>query len=496
MIKTIFLLGCISLCCWAQDKKPNILFIYTDDQSSRTIGCYPEAFDWVETPNIDALAKQGVRFEQAYIGTWCMPSRASMLTGLMQHNIPSLRRVGEYPNAEYDPQVLQFWPKIFRKHGYTTAHIGKWHTGNDTGYGRDWDYQVVWNRPAKSDKGAGTYYLNQRLTVNGKNIGNVKKYATDNYTDYAVDFIKGKTRDKAKPWYLWLCYTGVHGPYTPAERHLKDYADIQVPVPEDIYPPRKGKPRYSKLEEKWAKDENGQPYLLKGNGIHGNTLHDWVRQYHQAVTAIDENVGRLMKTLKESGQLDNTLVVFTSDQGFAWGQHGFKHKQAPYAGSLKAPLIVSMPGKVAVDKVSKSPINGVDLIPTFFKFAGIDLPWKMDGADMSSVLTDADKVWGRPLFMSFTQQAFGPETAEIPKKFRHIPWYGFVIKGKYKFIQTYVENEIPELYDIESDPDELNNLALKKDFKSIVFKYHEMLKSELKRTNAKFADNLPKMKGF
>ncbi|MCM8531156.1 MAG: sulfatase-like hydrolase/transferase [Lentisphaeraceae bacterium] len=495
-MKIVLLLFLFCFAVNAADK-PNILLIYTDDQSSRTVSCYPEAFDWVETPHIDKLANQGVRFDQAYIGTWCMPSRASMLTGLLQHNVPSLRRVGAYPNAEYDPKKLQFWPKIFKQNGYTTGHIGKWHTGNDTGYGRDWDYQAVWNRPSKSDKGAGTYYLDQRITVNGKNIGNVDGYATDNYTDWAIDFINGKTRpDQKKPWYLWLCLTGVHAPYMPAERHMNDYKNIKVPVPADIYPPRAGKPKYASKEEKWIPNKDGQPKIYQGKGIHGNTLHDLVRQYHQAVKSIDENVGRLMKTLKDSGQLENTLVVFTSDQGFAWGQHGFRHKQAPYAGNIKAPLIISMPGKVAVNKVCQTPVNGVDLVPTFFKLAGLELPWRMDGQDIVSLLKEPETFIDRPLIMTFSKSSFKPETKELPKKMKSIPWYAFVLKGNYKFIQTMVKNEIPELYDLKKDPEELNNLALNPEFKEKVKEYHALMVSELKRTKLQYVDQLPKMKGF
>ena len=143
-------------------KRPNILFIYADDQSHRTVSCYPEAYDWMKTPNIDRLATNGVRFAHAYIGTWCMPSRATMLTGHHQFGIKSMRMTGQYPGSTYDPKQCPFWPRVFRANGYTTAQIGKWHTGTDTGYGRDWDYQVVWNRP-RHVKNAGNYFYDQLL---------------------------------------------------------------------------------------------------------------------------------------------------------------------------------------------------------------------------------------------------------------------------------------------------------------------------------------------
>ena len=119
-IGLLFILFVTSPVC-ASDNRPNILFIYTDDQSHRTVGCYPGSFDWVRTPNIDRLAADGVRFNHAYIGSWCMPSRATLLTGLHQHGIESMRMEGKYPGSAYDPEKCRFWPSVFRQHGYTTA---------------------------------------------------------------------------------------------------------------------------------------------------------------------------------------------------------------------------------------------------------------------------------------------------------------------------------------------------------------------------------------
>ncbi len=178
----------------AAESRPNILFIYTDDQSHRTVGAYSEAYAWVQTPNIDALAKQGVRFRHAYIGSWCMPSRATMLTGYHQHGIESMRMEGQYPGSAYDPKQCRFWPAVFREHGYTTAQIGKWHTGVDTGFGRDWDYQIVWNRPRHPDN-APNYYDNQLISKNGGEPTLVNGYTTDNYTKWAIDYINGEGRD-------------------------------------------------------------------------------------------------------------------------------------------------------------------------------------------------------------------------------------------------------------------------------------------------------------
>ena len=340
-------------------KRPNILFIYTDDQSTRTVSCYEDGFDFVKTPNIDALARSGVRFSRAYIGSWCMPSRATMLTGHHQHGVESMRMEGKYPGSAYDPDKCPFWPAVLRKHGYETAQIGKWHTGVDGGFGRDWDYQIIWNRP-KYVENSPNYYYDQLTEFNGGEPKMVKGYTTDNYTNWAIEFINGKGRtDKNKPWYLWLCYGAVHGPFTPADRHKGDYKDSEPPIPKDVYPTRPSKPQYVRKMEHWE-PKNGVPVEKKVRelgpvgmkDIPGRPLREWIKQYHEGVLAIDEGVGRVLRALKDSGQDEDTLVVFTSDQGFAWGQHGFKSKVAPYHSTVAAPLIIRLPGKAAAKTAS------------------------------------------------------------------------------------------------------------------------------------------------
>ena len=228
----------------ATPERPNVLFIYTDDHSYRTLSCYKEAYPWVKTPNIDRLAQQGVRFLAAYNGSWCMPSRTTMLTGRHTYGVESMRMEGPYPGCEYDPAKVAFWPKIMRQKGYFTGQIGKWHTGTDTGFGRDWDYQIVWNRP-KFTETSQNYYYDQPITYHGGKTEILKRYSTDQYTDWAIEFLKGEGRDKAKPWYLWLCYGAVHSPYQPAKRHLEELAGIDFETPKDIYPPRATKPDWA-----------------------------------------------------------------------------------------------------------------------------------------------------------------------------------------------------------------------------------------------------------
>jgi len=487
--------------------RPNILFIYTDDHSHRTVSCYPEALPWVQTPQIDALAGRGVRFASAYIGTWCMPSRATLLTGHLSYGVESMRMVGEYPGSEYDPAQCPFWPSVFRERGYQTAQIGKWHTGTDTGFGRDWDYQIVWNRPRYPDN-AGNYYENQLLETNGGPPELVTGYSTDNYTNWAVDYIRGAHRDADKPWYLWLCYGAVHGPFTPADRHLDAYPGVEAPIPADIFPPRPGKPTYSREMARWIPDPNGSGVpVLRGaqldmatvegaRGIHGNTLHDWVRQYHQGVLAIDEGVGRLMDALEQTGQRDNTLVVFTSDQGFGWGQHGFQHKLAPYDATIRSPMIVSMPGTLPEGAVCPTPVGGADIVPTFFAFAGEELPWAMHGHDLSPLLKNPDAEWPHPVLTTLTSRLYGSDADRVPtdpavRDLGGVPWWVSLRQDQFKYIRTLVEGEPEELYDLDADPEELTNLAHAPDHRSTLLRFREATIAELRRTGAGFVDHLP-----
>lgn len=501
-------LGPLSFATFAASR-PNILFIYTDDHSHRTVSCYEGAHPWARTPNMDALAARGVRFTHAYIGTWCMPSRATLLTGFHQYGVQTMRMEGTYPGSVYDAAQCRMWPSVFRKAGWFTGQIGKWHTGTDDGFGREWDWQRVWNRPKHPDN-AGNYYYDQLITFNGGETKLVKGYSTDNYTEWAVEFIRGQHRPADKPWYLWLCYGGVHSPYTPADRHKDDYPNAYTETPKDIYPPRPGKPDYMQRIAVWEKGPKGEPVLrreAKGKEVgddesaaRGRTLNDWVRQYNQAVRALDEGIGKVLAALEESGQLKNTLVVLTADQGFAWGQHGFRHKLAPYDANLRCPLIFSMPGTIPEGRVCRAPVSGADLVPTFFKFAGLDLPWPMHGHELTPLLKNPSADWPHPALMPFTSHYYGADTDVIPTDREHlyhggtVPWYVMLVQGRHKYIRTLVAGEIEELYDLEADPDELTNLALDKAHAARLKQLREAAVKELKRTGAKMADHLPPVK--
>lgn len=489
-------------------KRPNILFIYADDQSYKTISCYGASPEWVRTPNIDALARSGVRFDRAYLGAWCMPSRASILTGRLQHGVESMSMAGQYPGSSYDPKLCPFVPAQFRQQGYHTAQIGKWHTGVDSGWGRDWDYQIVWNRPAHPEN-AGNYFTDQILTVNGVQRRD-PGYSTDNYTNWAIEYIEGQHRDPNKPWYLWLCYGAIHGPTTPADRHLGTLAGKQAPVPEDIYGPWPDKPAYLQTTAAWVKGPDGRPAMKpkRREATNFNTLKaglsydKWIQQYNECNMAVDEGVGRVLKSLEASGQLENTLVIYSADQGYGLGEHGFNQKVAPYDSTVASSLIISQPGKIPAGKVCAHPVNSPDLVDLMCHTAEVKIPWKMHGRDIRPLLQQPDSVqWEAPMILTHTSRIYGSDTAQIPTNedltiTSDVPWYVLLRDGQYKYIRYLLDGETEELYDLQADPEELKNLARTPEHRERLISLRSKAIAELRRTEAPFVDKLPNVKKY
>ncbi|UCD30085.1 MAG: sulfatase-like hydrolase/transferase, partial [Planctomycetota bacterium] len=372
----------------ALGKRPNILFIYTDDQSWRTVSCY-KGRPWVQTPNIDRLADEGVRFTYAYAASWCAPSRACVMTGLLPHGIRGLHFTGIL-KGRYNPDICRFWPAELRKAGYRTVMIGKWHIGPDSGHGRDWDHSVVWDQADIK----GDWYNDQLISIDGAPKNVMPGYSTDVYTRFAVEEIN---RDHDRPWFMWLCYNAPHLPNTVHPRHRDRYQGVEVPIPSDVFGPRPGKPAYMKMFAmcKRKKDPSGSYTIMAG----GQTLPQFVRDYNRLICAVDEGVGQILDALARIGQLDNTLIVFTSDQGFAIGEHGYVWKVGPYEACMRIPLIVRLPGRVAKGGVCDHPVALVDLPPTFFALAGLPLPWKMHGHDLQPLLKNPQADWDHPVLL-------------------------------------------------------------------------------------------------
>jgi arylsulfatase A-like enzyme len=430
-----------------------------------------------------------------------MPSRANLLTGRYPHAIQSMRMEGTYPGSTYDPAQCPFWPRVFRQQGYQTAQIGKWHTGTDAGFGRDWDYQIVWNRP-KHPENAGNYYADEIVEWNGQER-TVTGYSTDNYTQWACDYIRGDGRDAAKPWFLWLCYGAIHGPSTPAPRHKGQYQDAPVEQPADIFPPRREKPAYLDKTQSWVKGPDGVAYAAPSGEAFGDesgqkrrSYADWVRQVNECTLALDEGIGTVLETLKATGQLDNTLIIWTADQGFGMGEHGFRSKLAPYDSTYNSPLVISFAGKLPAGKVCTSPVCAGDLVATIFAFAGLEQPWKMHGRDLTPVLQNPEqREEPRVLLFEHMGHYYGSDTHPIPTDehlyHNNVPRWVAIRYGQYKYIRYLLAGEMEEIYDLESDPWELTNLALKPEHQTLLADLRAKTVAELRRTEAPFADSLP-----
>ena len=481
--------------------RPNILYIFTDDQSFRSVSCYPGAYHYVHTPNIDALAERGVRFDQAYTGAKCVPSRATQLTGRLQFactkGLPEVmeekdRRGKKYyrenPDAKENERQPRWWQATLRDNGYYTAMIGKFHWGAGAEahqHGIAWDWSRIWDHGAYGD--AGGYYYDQFIMIDGQPQVPLEGYSTDRYTEFTVEFINERAKED-KPWFMWLAYAGVHSPYTPADRHKQLYLDKPpVDIPVDIFGPRPGKPEF-RQGSAWKEGKDGMPTMK------GQTLDFWTKQQDQAIASIDEGVGKIVKALEETGQLDNTIIVFTSDQGYVWGHHGFKGKILPYVDSIKSPLIVSNPKRFPQSKVCISPVNGADLVRSFHAWAETepdDSYMPLTGRDITPLCKDPESTdlftkWNQiPTMMTYTKNTYDPY--EIARRLKFKQWevlgptyYFMILDGNYKYTRYLTEDAVEELYHVHDDFNELDNLAVKPEYKDKLVEMRKQLRVSLK----------------
>ncbi len=482
---SVFLIG-FSLQLFGQERAPNILYIFTDDQSVRTVSSYKEMGYGFHTPNIDRLAEKGVKFRYAYTGAKCVPSRGNALTGRLQHNYT---------------KETGYWPVAFRKQGYYTGMIGKWHW--DTPRHKDtWDWSAVWEHHLPANQ--RNYYWDQSLRINDDSLMVLEEYSTDVYTKLAVDFIERGARNKDKPWFLWLCYAGVHGPYTPADRHTGRYStEPEIQYPKDIFGPRPDKPEHVvHLETNKRDGITGKPMWKQ------RTLDSWVKQYNEAVLAIDEGVGRLMHALEETGQFENTVVIFTSDNGYAWGHHGYNLKIAPYDANLLTPLFFVYGNKFASGKECRYPVNGVDIVTTIHSLSNVKATSTLDGRDLKPLLSDPDRPqWAnRRMVQLYTGNQYGNERIreELQRAAETGNWSKFNVDkptgtkawlmlrdGDYKYVRYIYKDYCEELYNLKDDPEELVNLAVRGDSRSLLRTMRAQLITEFQNKGATFLELLP-----
>ncbi|MGB0600341.1 MAG: sulfatase family protein [Rubripirellula sp.] len=445
-------------------KRPNIVFILIDDLRYDTFGFMGHPF--IETPHLDALANQGIRFSNAFVTTsLCSPSRASFLTGQYMHHH------GVVDNVDLMPAETVTFPQILQSADYQTAFIGKWHMGGSSDAPRPgFDHWV-------SFRGQGTYAANnQALNVNGKQVPRTR-YMTDELTDYATDWISSQATDK--PFMLYLSHKGVHGLYDPAPRHRDRYREIEVVPPNTLHvaPDRlDGVPM-------WVQDQRNSWHGVE-NPYHGRaqqSIDQMYKHYCEMILSIDESVGRVMKTLRDERLDQNTLVMFTSDGGHLWGEHGLIDKRCAYEESIRIPMLVYAPYLIPVGATCDAVVANIDVAPTLLELAGVLPPESMDGISFLDRLTDPAET---------------PDPAEPPVSPRQSLLYvyywepsfpqtptTFAIRNQqYKLIQYHGIWDTDELFDIRQDPNETNNLIRLDEHQSRVAAMRRELHQRLKQS--------------
>lgn len=412
----------------AVSSKPNIIFIYTDDQSYDALSIVQKEqgengrFPWLQTPNLDRLATEGVRFRNAFVtSSLCSPSRAVNLTGLYNH----MSGNGIASNFRPFPGGNVTHATLMREAGYTTAYVGKWHMGNQRER-PGFDYHATY-------KGHGQY-ADCPFIVDGKDTS-TKGWVDDVATDYAIEFIN-KQKASPKPWSLILGFKTPHQPWEPPARAKNLYTGESARSVPNVNTP----PIYFGKEIRETQSKRPVPPTQPIN-----------LDYFRCVNAMDENLGRLLKTLDESGFAPNTIVIFTSDNGCYLGAHATGDKRSAYEESLRVPFIVRYPalGDKSRGRIVDEVVLNLDLAPSLLDFAGVPVPKGMQGRSWRTLLTRNDPSWRKSWFYEyFAENQNGTNVPDITA----------VRTADAKLIKYPGHNSWTELFDLRSDPYEIHNL--------------------------------------
>ena len=411
----------------------NMVFILIDDLRYDGMGfLQPE----LETPNIDRLAKGGAYFPNMVVtSSLCSPSRATILTGLTARN----HRVVDNNNSS--EQGLVFFPSYLQKAGYQTAFFGKWHMGQDNDAPRPGFDKWV------SFRGQGEYFPRPGLMLNvdGQHVPQ-KGYITDELSDYAMDWLT-KQRDPAKPFFLYLGHKAVHSDPLPAPRHAHQYDGTRFKIPASAA----NTPENYRGKPMWVYNQRNSWHGIDFFYHSDLKMTDYLKDYYATLSAVDESVGRLLEYLKQSGLEKDTMVVFTSDNGYLIGDHGLIDKRCAYEGSVRVPLVVYAPGLVPAGVTNPGRIRNLDFAPTFLDVAHVAAPPQFEGQSALPLMTGAVKAadWkpGDFVYEYYWEWNF-PMT---PTTFA-------IERDRVKYIQYHGVYDTEELYDLASDPDEMHNL--------------------------------------
>ncbi len=498
-------------------KRPNIVFIMSDDHAAQAISAYGHPVSQLApTPNIDRIANNGAKFLNNFCtNSICGPSRAVILTGKFSH-INGFRMNGE----KFDGSQPTL-PKYLKTAGYQTAIVGKWHLdGKPQGF----DY---WNIL----KDQGNYYNPEFIHENDTSI--VNGYATDIITDMGIEWMKTK-RKKDEPFFLMVHHKAPHRNWMPALRHINKYDSVNFPLPdtyfskhenqvaaqeqlqtiyEDMYEGHDLKMTVAKGSDSlkhnpWTTDFErmtdeqrnawNKAYRPKNDAFHeanlsGRELAEWkgqryLRDYMGTIAAVDEGVGKILDYLEEQGLTENTIIVYTTDQGFYLGEKGFFDKRFMYEQSLAMPLLMQYPQGIEKGTTVDALTQNLDFAPTFLDFAGVEIPDSMQGKSLKPLLTSNAKDGD-------FRDAVYYHYYDFPA-FHMVKRHYGVRTDRYKLIHFYDDIDTWELYDLKKDPQEENNLYGKEAYADIQDKLHKQLKSlqEKYKVTEKEFETTPKEK--
>lgn len=501
---TTLLLLCIGIGCSKKvqtitgnpvKKKPNIIYIMSDDLTTQAISAYGDIYkDLAPTPNMDRLAKEGILFNKVMCtNAICGPSRACILTGNYSH----VNKFYKNENGGQFDESQWTFPQEFQKNGYYTALFGKWHLGSQPVGFNEFMYHV--------SSGQQGLYWNPTYNVNG--VEQKKEgYATNITTDAAIQWMKSNESSKM-PFMMLLQYKAPHRPWEPDTKYENLWDDIEMPYPatfDDNYAGReltagdtemtmqhlsrrdlklktpKGLTGKDKIKWEFYGQKNGE--VVQPDGMSDAEGKKWryqkyIKDYLACVKSVDDNIGRVMDYLKETGQDKNTVIVLTSDQGFYLGDHGFYDKRFIYDESLRMPFIIKYPGVLSPMSINNDVITNIDFAPTLLEMAGIKTTQPMQGKSFLSLIDGrGNPDWRQSMYYHYYEFPF----------WHHVqPHYG-IRTQRYTLAHFYYNIDVWELYDNEKDPDQMKNVIHDPRYTRIVAD----LKSQLNQLRREYGNEL------
>jgi arylsulfatase A-like enzyme len=457
----------------ASGERPNILYIMADDHASHAISAYGSRIN--RTPNIDRIAKEGMRFDNCFCtNSICTPSRGVIMTGQYSH-LTGVKTLDD----GLDP-ARQNVAKLLQGAGYQTAFVGKWHLKNDPS---GFDYWIML-------PGQGLYHDPVMIEMGQKK--QLQGYATDLITDYSLDYLKRRQKDK--PFFLMCHHKAPHRPWQPDAKHANMYEGETIPEPANLYDHYEHRSKAAanatlKVGENMNKTDLKRdiPSDLKGDALRKWAYQYYIKDYLRCIASVDDNVGRVLDYLDAEGLSKNTIVIYSSDQGFFLGDHGYFDKRFMYEESLRMPFMARYPGVIKAGSVNKDLALNLDFAETFLDYAGAKIPNDMQGRSFRPLLEGrTPKGWRTSMYyrywMHLADHGVPAHYGVRTKQYKLIYYYGRAL-GSAGSIDKDTAPEW-ELFDVIKDPHEMNNVYDDPKLAGVVKK----LKAELDRLQREYKD--------